>query len=86
MSKQSKTWVIAAIVAVLVTSFLIYNAQNDRRGGSGSCNDNYSDTCVPNVENDIDCRAVGHSVTVTGKDVYNFDADNDRKGCESYDK
>ena len=87
MTTQSKIWIgIGVVVAVAVVGFLIFNTQNDRRGGSGECNNNYSGACVPNVKNDIDCRAVERKVTVTGKDVYNFDADSDGKGCESYDK
>lgn len=87
MTKQEKIWIgIGVFVAVAIVGFLIFNTQNDRRGGDGECNNNYSGACVPNVKNDIDCRAVGHKVSVTGKDVYNFDADRDGKGCESYDK
>ena len=85
MSKQEKIWLMIGVVAViLIAGFFIVSRSNDRRGGTGECNDNYSGACVPNVKNDIDCKAVGSSVTVVKKDVYHFDADNDGEGCESY--
>jgi hypothetical protein len=87
MNKQEKIWlVIGLVVCIAIAGFFIVSSGNDRRGGSGECNDNYSGACVPNVKNDIDCKAVGSSVTVVKKDVYHFDADNDGQGCESYDR
>lgn len=79
------TWVwVVAVIAIIVGGFMFYSASNDRRGGDGSCNNNYTGTCVPNVSNDIDCSDIRHKVTVVGKDVYHFDADADGSGCESY--
>lgn len=87
MSKQEKIWLlVGAVVVIAIAGFFIISSSNDRRGGSGSCNDNYSGACVPNVKNDIDCKSVGSGVTVVKKDVYHFDADNDGYGCESYDR
>jgi hypothetical protein len=83
-TKKTYLIVIGVIVCIAVIGFVIHSSTNDRRGGSSECNDNYSGACVPNVKNDIDCRAVGHSVTVVRKDVYHFDADGDGLGCESY--
>ena len=80
-------WIVAGTVTViaLLVGFIIYRSNsNSLMGGSGSCNDNYSDACVPNVKYDIDCKAVGHRVKVIGKDVYHFDADGDGSGCERY--
>jgi len=86
MNKQEKLWlIIGAVVVIIIAGFFIVSRNNDRRGGTGECNDNYSGACVPNVKSDIDCKAVGSSVTVVKKDVYHFDADNDGQGCESYD-
>jgi hypothetical protein len=40
---------------------------------------------VPNSARDLDCKDVGHRVTVVGPDKYRLDGDdNDGKGCESY--
>jgi hypothetical protein len=85
-TKKTYLIVLGVIACIVVIGFVIHSSTNDRRGGSGECNDNYSGACVPNVKNDIDCSAVGHSVTVVRKDVYHFDADNDGQGCESYGK
>ena len=83
---QNYTWVwVVAIVVIIVGGFMLYSSSNDRRGGDGQCNNNYTGTCVPNVSKDIDCGDIRHSVTVTGKDVYHFDADADGSGCESYE-
>lgn len=41
--------------------------------------------CVPDSLRDLDCKDVGHRVTVVGTDEYRLDGDdNDGKGCESY--
>jgi hypothetical protein len=86
-SSKQTYWIIGGVIAcILVIGFIIHSSANDRRGGIGECNDNYSGACVPNVKNDIDCKAVGSSVTVAKKDVYHFDADHDGQGCESYDR
>lgn len=78
-------WIIIGLIAgVAIIGFLIHSATNDRRGGEGECNDNYSGSCVPNLKNDIDCKAVGSVVNVVKKDVYHLDADKDGQGCESY--
>lgn len=50
---------------------------------TGNCNPNYT-PCVPNSSYDIDCPDIGMQVSVTGVDVYNFDADGDGIGCEAY--
>lgn len=85
MNKQEKLLlIIGAVLVIFIAGFFIVSRSNDRRGGTGECNDNYSGACVPNVKNDIDCKAVGSNVTVVKKDVYHFDADNDGEGCESY--
>lgn len=76
--------IIGIVACAVVIGFIVHSASNDRRGGTGECNDNYSGACVPNVKNDIDCKAVGSTVTVVKKDVYHFDADGDGQGCESY--
>ena len=53
------------------------------RAGSG-CHPSYT-PCVPAGRGDLDCKDVGHRVSVIGPDEYRLDgADNDRKGCESY--
>jgi hypothetical protein len=51
---------------------------------SRRCDRNYSGYCVPVVSYDLDCRDIGHSVTVVGIDHHRFDADGDGLGCESY--
>jgi hypothetical protein len=41
--------------------------------------------CVPDSSRDLDCKTVGHRVTVVGPDEYGLDGDdNDGKGCEIY--
>jgi hypothetical protein len=38
--------------------------------------------CVPESTRDLDCKGVGHRVTVVGPDEYRLDGDdNDGKGC-----
>ena len=49
----------------------------------GSCNPNYT-PCVPNSATDLDCRDIGHPVTVVGSDPYRLDGDGDGRACESY--
>lgn len=80
---QATIWLIVSGVVILMVGFLIFSGNKDRRGGTGECNNNYTGTCVPNVKYDIDCKAISASVSVVGKDVYNFDADADGIGCES---
>ncbi len=87
MHDKTKTWlIVGGVIIAVIVGFLLISKSNDRRSGTGQCNGNYSGACVPNMKNDIDCKAVGSSVTVIGKDVYHFDADNDGYGCESYDR
>jgi hypothetical protein len=84
---QVKVWLIAStIVVVGFVGFLAISSGNNRQGGDGACNNNYSGSCVPNVTYDLDCSRINSSVTVIGKDVYHFDADNDNLGCESYEQ
>lgn len=82
--KQTVTYIILAILAIIIVIVLFLHSHRDLRGGSGQCNDNYVGACVPNVNYDIDCNAVGKPVRVVNKDVYHFDADRDGIGCESY--
>lgn len=83
-NSQAVIWlIVGGVVAIFVIGFLIFSGNKDRRGGTGECNNNYAESCVPNVRHDIDCKAIATSVRVVGKDVYNFDADDDRIGCES---
>jgi hypothetical protein len=77
------TWLIIGGIVICVIGYFLLNLTNDRRGGTGACNNNYVGTCVPNVKQDIDCREIDTSVNVVSKDVYNFDADHDGLGCES---
>lgn len=88
LSKKSvKIWLVSGLIgfAALAGSVVIYKTTStSRMGGSGDCNSNYSNACVPNVEHDIDCRAIRHRVHVVGKDVYHLDADRDGIGCEYY--
>ena len=51
---------------------------------NSGCDPNYTGTCVPNVEYDLDCVDIGMQVYVTGADVHGFDRDGDGLGCESY--
>ena len=82
-SELTKWLVIGGIAIIIVVGFLFFSANNDRRGGTSECNNNYTGECVPNVKYDIDCKSLTSSVSVVGKDVYHFDSDNDGIGCES---
>jgi endonuclease YncB( thermonuclease family) len=58
--------------------------QPDREPSGRDCHSSYV-PCVPNSPRDLDCKDVGHRVTVVGPDTYRLDGDdNDGKGCESY--
>ena len=52
-------------------------------GGGTKCDPNYS-PCVPLSATDLDCRDIGHPVTVTGSDPHRLDGDGDGRACESY--
>jgi endonuclease YncB( thermonuclease family) len=46
------------------------------------CHPSY-DPCVPDVPYDLDCKDIGHPVTIIGPDVYRLDGrDKDGRGCE----
>lgn len=47
-----------------------------------NCHASYK-PCVPRVR-DLDCREIGHRVTVVDADVYRLDADDDGTGCDRY--
>jgi endonuclease YncB( thermonuclease family) len=55
-----------------------------REPSGRGCHSSYV-PCVPESPRDLDCKDVGHRVTVVGPDEYRLDGDdNDGKGCESY--
>ena len=85
-SSELTKWLVIGGIAVVIIGFIFFSISNDRRGGTGECNNNYTGTCVPNVKYDIDCSSITTSVNVVGKDVYNFDSDNDGIGCEANSK
>lgn len=51
---------------------------------AGGCDPNYAGWCVPIVPYDLDCKDIGHRVTVVGIDIHHLDGDGDGIGCESY--
>ncbi len=59
--------------------------QPDREPSGRECHSSYV-PCVPDSSpRDLDCKKVGHRVTVVGPDEYRLDGDdNDSMGCESY--
>lgn len=45
--------------------------------GGGNCDPNYTGTCVPIVDYDLDCGDISGSVQVVGEDKHGFDSDGD---------
>ena len=46
-----------------------------------ACHPSYT-PCVPNVAHDLNCPDIAFMVQVIGPDEYDFDGDNDGRGCE----
>jgi hypothetical protein len=51
--------------------------------GENECDPNYSGTCVPITNSDLDCVDIGGPVNVIGTDIHRLDRDGDKKACLS---
>ena len=51
--------------------------------GENECDPNYSGTCVPITNSDLDCVDIGGPVNIIGTDIHRLDRDGDKKACLS---
>ena len=53
-------------------------------GGGGNCDPSYPDVCIAPYPPDLNCADVPYTnITVTGKDLHEFDGNDDGVGCET---